>query len=490
MTEIFFADTTIRDGPQSLWANNMRTGMMLAVAPLLDRAGFQSIEVNYAHPRKIVRELKEDPWERLRLLRQAMPSTPLRMIVGRFPRFDVAPPVLQEIQFGCVARIGIRQARMSDEWNQVEEWERKVRQLRAVGLDPVINIIFSESPKHTDTYYAERTRQAASLDCYRLCLKDPGGLLTPARIRTLVPTILANAGDKVLELHSHCTTGLGPWNALEAAKCGLRVLNTGVPPLANGSALPSVFNVAANLQALGFTPVVDEAVLREASERLAAIAERAGFAPGRPVEYDVSQYHHQVPGGMISNLRHQLKLVGMEHRLDETLEECARVREEWGWPIMVTPLSQFVGTQAGINVIVGERYKEVSDQTILYALGYWGGQEAIQAMDPAVRDRVLNRGRARELAAWEAPNPTADEIRQRYGGPGVSDEELLLRYELSEAELSALRAAPRPRAEDYLDADQPLVELVRKLAGRSDRSFVQVEKDGVTLTLQRRGPSG
>src|SRR3954453_10245351 len=485
MTEVRFADTTIRDGPLSLWANNMRTGMMLAIARDLDRGGFTSIECMYTHPKKVVRELKEDPWERIRLVRERITETPLRCIVGRFPQFDLSPPLLLKIRLQCEARAGIRQARISDEWNQPQEWAWKIDAAREVGIDPIVNIIFSYSPKHTDEYFAERARQLAALRPFRICLKDPGGLLTPDRMRTLVPAVLAGSGDIRVELHSHCTTGLGPLNALEAVKLGIYTINTGVPPLANGTALPSVLTLAANLRAMGYEPVFDEAAVRAASGKLTAIAEQAGLPMGRPVEYDASQYAHQVPGGMLTNLRHQLMLVGLENRYAETLEECARVREEWGWPIMVTPLSQFVGSQAAINVITGDRYKQVTDQTILYALGYWGGDEAIEAMAPDVRDKILARPRAREITANPPREPTYEEIVARYGGPGVSEEEMLLRLEASDAEIAAMRAAPAVRVYEPVDASSPLVTLAEQLTRRPDRSYIHLQKGELSLTLAR-----
>jgi oxaloacetate decarboxylase alpha subunit len=483
MSEIRFADTTIRDGQLSLWANNMRTGMMLAVAKDLDQCGFESIETSYNHPKKFVRELKEDPWVCLRLLREQVTETPLRVIGSRFRNFELSPPVLYEILVECLARVGIRQLRLTDEWNQVEQWRRKVALARQVGIDPIINIVFSISKKHTDAYYAERTRQAASLDVYRLCLKDPGGLLTPERIKTLVPIVLENAGDKYVELHSHCTTGLGPINALEAARLGIRTLNTGVPPLANGTALPSLFNVAANLRAMGYTPLFDEAAARRVEATLTTIAAQEGLPAGRPVEYDAGQHVHQVPGGMLTNLRHQLKLVGLEDRYEAAIEECGRVRAEFGYPIMVTPLSQFVGSQAAINVIVGERYKEVTDQSIHYAYGRWGGQEVIDGMDPDVRARILDRKRAKELADWQIPDLTREEARAQFGAPGMSDEEMLLRMEVHESELAVMRAAGPPR--QYPSAEQPLVTLIRGLAQRTDRRFIQVRQPGLTITLAR-----
>jgi oxaloacetate decarboxylase alpha subunit len=463
----------------------MRTGMMLAIARDLDRCGFTSIECQYTHPKKVVRELREDPWERLRLIRARITETPLRTIVGRFPQFDFSPPLLLGLRLRCEARAGIRQARISDEWNQAPMWAWKIEASRAVGIDPVVNLIYSDSPKHTDAYYAERARQLAALRPVRICLKDPGGLLTPERTRTLAPIVLEAAGDVPVELHSHCTTGLGPLNALEAVKAGIPTVNVGIPPLANGTALPNVFNVAANLRALGYTPVYDEAAARAASSTLTAIAQHDGLPLGRPVEYDGSQYRHQVPGGMLSNLRHQLKLVGLEDRYPLVLDEAARVREEWGWPIMVTPLSQFVGSQAAINVIVGDRYKEVTDQTIMYALGYWGGAEATDGMDPAVRDRILARPRAREIVAAPPEDPTYDDLVARYGGPGVSEEEMLLRMECSPDELAAMRAAGPPRSYEHLDAATPLVTLVEQLTRQSDRSYIHIQKGDLSLTLAR-----
>ena len=485
MDEIRFVDTTLRDGQQSLWAEGMRTGMMLAVADQIDRAGFEAVElISGSHLKKSVRELKEDPWERIRLMAKRMKRTPLRLIAGRFNAFAVTPHSMYRLFMERMAANGMRQARISEEWNQLPGWQRKVQVARKVGLEPIVNLIYSVSPKHTDQYYAEKAREAATLDVFRLCLKDPGGLLTPERVRTLVPVIFQNIGGIPLELHTHCTTGLGSLCCLEAVKLGVRTVNVAIPPLADASSNPSVFNVVKNLRALGYAPAVNEGVLRPVTEYFTTIAKREGFPIGGPVEYDYAQYLHQVPGGMISNLRHQLRTVRMEGRLEETLEEVARVRAEFGYPIMVTPLSQFVGSQAAINVIVGERYKEVTDQVIHYALGRWGGEEAITSMDPEVRDKILGRPRAKELAGWEPPEPSVEEVRRKMGGSGVSDEELLLRWIVSEQEISAMRAAGPPK--EYLGACHPFVRLVEELSKRTDCSRIHVQKRGLSITLEKR----
>jgi oxaloacetate decarboxylase alpha subunit len=381
-----------------------------------------------------------------------------------------------------MAANGIREARISEEWNELEGWTWKVKVSRDVGINPVPNIIYSVSPKHTDEYFAERTRQAASLKVTRLCLKDPGGLLTPERLQTLVPIMFANASGIPLELHTHCTTGLGPLCCLEAVKLGIKIVNTALPPLADGSSNPSLFNVAKNLRALGYETRIDEEILKPVSDHFTYIAKREGFPIGEPVEYDYSQYQHQVPGGMISNLRFQLRKVGMESKIDQALEETMRVRADLGYPIMVTPLSQFVGSQAAINVIVGERYKEVTDQIIQYALGYWG-KEGTELMAPEVKAKIMDRPRAKEWAEWQPPEPTVAEIRKKMNAENCSDEELLLRWNLSVEEIETMRAAGAPK--EYLTARQPLVNLLDALAKRSEYRQIVIQKGDIVLSLQR-----
>jgi oxaloacetate decarboxylase (Na+ extruding) subunit alpha len=480
---IRFVDTTIRDGHQSLWAENMTTGMMLPVADAMDRAGFDAIElISSSHLKKCVRELKEDPWARVKLMRERMPRTLLRLNAGRFSAFDLTPRSMYRLFMERMAANGIREARISEEWNELEGWAWKVEVARDVGINPVPNIIYSVSPKHTDEYFAERTRHAASLKVNRLCLKDPGGLLTPERVQTLVPIMFQNANGIPLELHTHCTTGLGPLCCLEAVKLGIKIVNTALPPLADGSSNPSLFNVAKNLRALGYKTLIDEELLKPVSEHFTYIAKREGFPIGAPVEYDYAQYQHQVPGGMISNLRFQLRKVGMEHKIDQALAETMRVRADLGYPIMVTPLSQFVGSQAAINVIVGERYKEVTDQIIQYALGYWG-KEGAELMAPEVKARIMDRPRAKEWAEWQPPEPTVAEIRKKMDAEHVSDEELLLRWNLGVDEIEAMRAAGAPK--EYLTARQPLVNLLDSLSKRTEYRQIVIQKGDMVLSLQK-----
>jgi len=234
MDDVKFVDTTVRDGQQSLWATGMRTGEMLPALPYLDRAGFEAIEIHAnSFEKKMVRELLEDPFERLRLARQTVPATPLRIIRGRYlSSFQIAPRAVEEMWYERIGAYGIQEVRTSDSSNNPAGWRDHVEMARKEGIRTVLNLIFSISPRHTDDYYARKAREAAALRPYRICLKDPGALLTPDRLQTLVPAILANVGGITVEFHTHCNTGLGGLCTLEAIRLGIRTVNTAVPPLA------------------------------------------------------------------------------------------------------------------------------------------------------------------------------------------------------------------------------------------------------------------
>jgi oxaloacetate decarboxylase alpha subunit len=485
MTEVYFQDTTIRDGAQSLWAYNIRTGMIAPICEHLDAAGFEAIELGGPiEIPKCVKELREDPWQRYRLVVPKFTRTPLRLVHGTRSGFAIYPHALHQLFDTCMANVGVKEVRISDSWNDPTDWSWRVKQAKNAGLQPIINLIYTVSPRHTDEYYAAKIRAAFALDIYRVIFKDPGGILTPERTRTVVPAILKAAAGKTVELHTHCTTGLGTLCCLEAIKAGMIHINTAVPPLANGSGNPSIFSVAMNARALGYKTMIDETPLRRAGQFLTACAKQDNLPIGKTPEYDYAQYLHQIPGGMISNLRYQLARVGMEHKLDQTLKEAADVRADFGYPIMVTPLSQFVGSQAAINVIVGERYRQVTDQTIEYAMGIWG-KEGAALMDANVKEKILNRPRAKEIAERPHPTDTLADLRCKYGGQGVSDEEILLRFFSSKEDVDKMYAAGPARMYQS-NGGNPLVNLVAELAKQKDRRTVIIQRPDFSLRLEKR----
>jgi oxaloacetate decarboxylase (Na+ extruding) subunit alpha len=486
MDQVRFVDTTFRDGHASLWAEGMTTGMMLPVAAKMDAAGFKSMElIATSHFKKCVRELRDDPWERIRLVSARVTKTPLVLMMGHnITAFDLTPFSLLRLFMERIAAAGINQIELMDAANDMSfRIPECVQFAREVGLKVSLPLIYSYSPKHSDAYYAQRTRDAAKLKPDVIYLKDSGGLLTPERTRTVIPAMLAAAGSIPVELHSHCTTGLAPLCYLEAVKAGCRVLHTAIPPLANGSSQPSLFNVTKNLRMLGYDVSVDEQALLPVSDHFTYIAKREGLPIGVPLEYDEYQYIHQVPGGVISNLKHQLAQMRMEDRLDKVLEEIVQVKEDLGYPIMVTPFSQFVASQAAINIMTGERYKQVTDEIIMYCLGFWG-REASSEVKPDIKDRILSLPRAKERAGWQPQQPTIAEVREKLGGPDVSDDDLILRFIVQEEkEIQAMRAAGPPR--EYVVSTNPLVQIIHELLRKEELGYVHVNKGDFSLTLQK-----
>ena len=444
--KVEFVDLTLRDGIQSLWGGTgLTTEQMLWLAPLLDRVGFKTIEVITSILFKIiVTHDKENPWEKIRLISKAFTRTPLRYggTFKRFISFKRAPESVNELVPKILASCGVRSAWIVDGMHDVAFFHKAARWAKEGGLEEVlVALTCTISPIHTDEFYAKKAKQIA--DCPyvdKLYVKDPGGLLTPERVRTLVPAVLKNSCGKPVEIHAHCNTGLAPLCILEAVKQGIRTVQTAIPPLAYGTSLPSVFNILKNLRSMGYSTELDEETLIEISDRLRSIAEKEERPEGVIPEYDYSYYQHQVPGGMMSTLKRQLVEAGKESLMDNVLDEVIQVRQELGFPIMVTPFSQFVGVQAAYNVILGERYKIVPNGVIEYAAGWYGKPPA--SIDPNVLDKIVSARGAKEIFGKEFPQPSVTELRQQMGlSPSVSDEEFLLRFAMTDKEVDEMLAA-------------------------------------------------
>ena len=497
--EVRFLDTTLRDGSQSLWAMGMRSGMMEAVASDLDRAGYDVIEIpgNAIHFKKLIRDLKEDPWDLMRVLAKKMPSTPKSCMGGGLnlnPFGTPTPPALGKLFWTRQAEIGAlnRVQLTSNTADQIKRlFPTLIPFFKGLGLKVACALSFSISPRHTDENYAEKTRALQPFKPDVIYLKDQGGLLTVDRIRTLIPVILSNAGGVPVELHSHCTTGLAPSVYMEALRLGIKTLHTGVPPLADGSAQPSVLNVAKNARLMGLIPKVDETLLASVSRRLKAFALQDNMPVGQPLEFDYGQYIHQIPGGVISNLKHQLCELRLQDRLGEVIEECVRIHREFGYPIMITPYSQFVGTQAALHVATGERYKVVIDELIRFAQGTYGEDSGHLWMDQNLKDRLVSSGRAKELAildARTAEEMTLPELREKLGGPGVSDEELLMRCIMQGTrEIAAMRAAGPPKR--YFTSDTPLLTLLQELSKHSSLRYIKIQRGADSIVLRSSAPT-
>lgn len=468
-------DVTIRDGHQCLWATRMTTAMMRDIAPRLDTAGFEAIDlVGGAVFDVCVRYLREDPWERMRILNTWVTRTPL-IIHTRGQSlftFEFFADDIVELAAERFAANGMYYHTVYDALNDMRNLEIPVRAARKNGIYTVPGLVYSHSPAHTDQYYVRKAKELLAVGVDGIFIKDPSGLLIPERIATLVPALKAAIGDLPLQLHTHCLSGLGPYVALQAVEHGVDVVHTATSTLANSASHPPTEQFTRNCRRRGFEVDLDLAPIEEVAERLAYIAEREDKPVGAPLEYDEFHYHHQVAGGMISNLRYQLETVGLADRMEEILEEAGRVRADLGYPIVVSPFAQYIVTQAVLNVRAvdqgGKRYDTVPDEVRRYVRGGYG--EIAGEIDPDLYDRIA-RGAEPIKERPGALVPPAVRRLRKTRGPFASDDDLLLAAFYDETQYQALKEAG-PIDTDYPIMETPLLTLVRELADRpSIKSF-------------------
>jgi oxaloacetate decarboxylase alpha subunit len=489
MTAIEFVDTSTRDGDQSLWsATGLATADVLSIAPVIDRVGYHALDFTASTFIGIsVRFHREDPWRRIRLVSAAMPNTPLGMITSgmRFISWVPAGEDVMALAFRLIARNGIRRLQVVDPANDPARLRDIAKLAHEQGIEEVVlGLTYSISPVHTVEYYAERA--AALADCQhmdRFYLKDPGGLLMPPVVRELAPHFRAAAGERRTELHSHCTIGLAPLVYVEGARAGFETVHTGCGPLSRGTAQPEVASTARNLEASGFAHELDLEAADQTAQHFYALARAKDLPAGEPREFDADYYKHQLPGGMVTTTRRMLGEIRRPELFDAVLEEVTRVRAEMGYPIIVTPVSQFVATQATYNVIDGERWKTVSDETVRYFLGHYGDSPA--PVDPDVAERVLSRPGVDKLRDLQPI--TLDGARRRFG-KRISEEELLLRLTMSAEHVDAMLAARgRPLDLGVRNGEEraPLVELLRALEQRPGISYLNLVRGDETLVWRR-----
>lgn len=486
MPEIGLVETSLRDGNQCLWAAlGIDTAKTLTIAPVMDRVGFRAIDFTTStHMGVAVRYKREDPWQRIRLMAAATPNTPLQfMSTGfRFISWETASPEFMALAFGALARNGIRRFCLADPMNDADANITSARMVKQMGGEHVIAaLVFTLSPIHDDAYYAERARRlAACLDIDSLYIKDPGGLLSPARAATLIPMVKAQIGAKPLELHSHCTIGLAELTYMDAPNHGVSTLQCASGAAADGISNPPSERIVANLRALGHEVHIDTNALAAVGRYFTRLAEAEELAVGRPQGFDAGYLHHQLPGGMVGTMRRHLAEHRLSHLEGAVIEELGRIRQELGWPIVMTPFSQMVLTQAVMNVTGAERYGVVPDEVIRYALGRFGRPTV--PIEPAVLARIEALPRTRELRA-EPPMPPLKELRLRIG-PRLSDEEFLLRATMPASHVDTMLAAG-PAEREYDPSTKPLMRLIRTLAARRDLWSVSLEKQGFRLMLSR-----
>jgi pyruvate carboxylase subunit B len=390
MGRVKLTDTVFRDAHQSLLATRMRTRDMLPIAEKMDQVGFFSLETwGGATFDTCIRYLNEDPWERLRALKKAMPNTPMQMLlrgqnlVGyRHYADDVVDKFVQK-----AATNGVDIFRIFDAVNDIRNMERSIKAAKKMDKHVQGGISYTISPVHSNELFAQFAVQLSELGCDSICIKDMAGLITPQNAYDLIRAVKKEVNLPV-NLHTHCTSGMAQMSYFHACQAGVDILDTAMSPLSGGSSQPATESLVASLQGTSYDTGLDLELLTEIKRYFEKIMEI--YAPvfnAISARVDTNVLVYQVPGGMLSNLVSQLIEQKALDKYDEVLAEIPKVRKDLGYPPLVTPTSQIVGTQAVLNVITGDRYKMVPKEVKDYVKGLYGKSPAM--IDPKVRLKVL-----------------------------------------------------------------------------------------------------
>lgn len=401
MNKVKFVDTTIRDGNQSLMATRMRTEEMLPILEKIDKIGLHAIECwGGATYDACIRFLGEDPWERLREIKKRMPNTKLQMLLrgqNLLGYRHYADDVVDKFVEKSVTN-GIDIIRIFDALNDVRNVQRACEATKRNGAHAQMAICYTISKVHTVQYYVDLAKRMQEFGADSIAIKDMSGILKPEIGRNLVKAIKAEV-DLPLEIHSHCTGGLAPMTYIACIEAGADIVDTGFSPFAGGSAQPPIESMLMALEGSARRPDFDMDLIDEIAEYFKPIRDKY-IADGQIspkalcVEPNIVKY--QLPGGMLSNLVSQLKMQNAEHRYEEVLKEIPRVREDIGYPPLVTPLSQMTGVQAVFNVLTGERYKLVPTEIKKLVAGEYGStpveirQDIVDTIIPG-RERITCR---------------------------------------------------------------------------------------------------
>ncbi|QJD59733.1 sodium-extruding oxaloacetate decarboxylase subunit alpha [Pseudomonas sp. gcc21] len=422
---ITVTDTVLRDAHQSLLATRMRTEDMLPICPKLDQVGYWSLEVwGGATFDACIRFLKEDPWERLRQLREALPNTRLQMLLRgqnllgyRHYSDDVVRAFVNK-----AASNGIDVFRIFDAMNDVRNLRTSIEAVKAAGKHAQGTIAYTTSPVHTVEAFVEQAKQMEAMGCDSLAIKDMAGLLTPFATGELVKALKSEQSLPVY-IHSHDTAGLAAMCQIKAIENGADHIDTAISSLAWGTSHPGTESMVAALKGTPYDTGLDLALLQEIGMYFHAVRKKYHQFESEFTGVDTRVQVNQVPGGMMSNLANQLKEQNALDRIQEVFEEIPRVREDLGFPPLVTPTSQIVGTQAVFNVLAGERYKTITNEVKLYLQGRYG--QAPGPVNQELQRRAIGNEQVIDVRPADLIKPEMDKLRAEAGSIASSEEDVL-----------------------------------------------------------------
>ncbi len=463
MRPVHITDTTLRDAHQSLWATRMEIGDMLPVLGKMDSVGYWSLEVwGGATFDSCLRFLDENPWERLRVIKKHCPKTPLQMLLRgqNLVGYRHYSDEIVDRFVRASKRNGIDVFRVFDALNDIRNVQTPAQAIKNCGGHFEGAISYTVSPVHTLDSYLEYAQALKELGADTICIKDMAGMLTPFRTEKMVLALKEEVGLPV-HVHCHYIGGMAPMNYLKAAEAGADIVDTAVVALAFGNSQPAVEMIVAALKESPYDSGLDLDLLFEIADYWENVRRKKGLKRGVTSLLQMEVFSHQVPGGMMSNLISQLEIQKALDRLPDVLEEIPRVRAEVGYPPLVTPMSQIVGTQAVMNVLTGKRWNIVPQEMRDYIRGYYG--KAPGPMDREVIAKVL--GDEKPLASDVRPgtlvSTTYAEVEAEIGDLARSEEDVLM-YALFPNEARTYLSAHREGAENAVFMMSEEIRTVRE----------------------------
>lgn len=418
-------DVTLRDGHQSLWATRMRTEDMLPVLEKIDQIGYHSLEVwGGATFDVCLRFLYEDPWERLRTIKKIVKNTPLQMLLRGQSLVGYAhyPDDVVEAFIYKAVENGMDIIRIFDALNDVRNMETAIKYTKAAGAHAQGTVCYTLSPVHTVEHYMQTAEILTELGVNSIAIKDMAGLLTPYKAYTLVKSIKEKTGLPV-QLHCHFIGGMAIGAYIKAIEAGVDVIDTASVPLAFGPSHVPVELIVRALKNTKYATGLSLSTLFEIADYFEKLRKERGFERGITRINDMLVFDHQVPGGMITNLVSQLEEQKALHRLPEVLKEIPKVREELGYPPLVTPTSQIVGTQAVLNVLTGKRYKIIPGEVRSYIKGLYG--EPPGELNPAIARKILGDEEAITCRPADLLEPKMDKMKEEIKDLARSEEDVI-----------------------------------------------------------------
>lgn len=493
-------DTTLRDAHQSLWATRMTVDEILEILPAIDKVGYHALEVwGGATFDASLRYLGEDPWIKLRRIKQTVKNTPLQMLLRgqNIVGYQNYPDDVVEAFIKKAVANGIDIIRIFDALNDIRNLEFATKVAKEEGAHVQGSVVYTVSPVHTNEQYLKTALNLVDMGVDSICIKDMAGLLTPYKTYDLIKLLKENISIPI-EVHSHYVGGMAVASYMKAVEAGADIIDTASVPLAFGVSQPPVETLVRIFNGTPFDSGLNLTQLFEIADYFEELRKKRGFERGVTRLSDMQVFSHQVPGGMLTNLVSQLKQQKALDKIGQVLEEIPRVRQDLGFPPLVTPTSQIIGVQSVLNVLMGERYKVVPEEVKAYVRGYYGRPPA--PIDEVIRRKIIGKEKPITCRPADLLSPRMEKIREELGNLAQKEEDYISYALFPQVTLKFLKGEVVPDLAGGLAVTQSTavnlakgeeemnikeIEQLINIVNNSEINELNIEKDGMKVNIKR-----